>query len=154
MAATAHHEAGHVVAATAMGIRFKHVTTEATGDATGHVQYLRPMPHSIGQMHKRGMVALAGDAAQRRFNPRSVRQHHASADWQAVADYARACSGSSAQADLLVRLWDVQAREFVQARWSSIERVAGALLELQTLDMRTVHHLFFQRSGGMGNSND
>jgi len=85
-------------------------------------------------MHKQGMVTMAGDAAQRRFDPRSVRRHHGAGDREAVIDYALRCSGSSEQAELLIQLWAVQARELVQLRWPAVQHVAEALLTRGTLE--------------------
>jgi len=140
LAATAHHEAGHAVAAVIRRVHFRHVTIEAQDDAAGHVAYLRPA-RGMKQMHARGMIALAGEAAQRRFNPRSVRRHHGAGDREAVLDYAIDKSNSAREAQALVNLWQVQADNLVEMRWPVIARVATALLERRTLSYDDVQKL-------------
>jgi hypothetical protein len=73
--ATTYHEAGHVVAAFAYGIPVKHVfiMPDAEQGAAGHVRLGRC--RSVDAMHKQGIVALAGVAAQRRYSPRSIRRY-------------------------------------------------------------------------------
>ena len=128
LAATAHHEAGHAVAAILKGVRFAHVTIRPSEDAAGHVRFLT-RARSVDQVHKRGIVALAGEAAQRRYNLRSVRGHHGAGDRQAVLAYALECSGSARQAEAMATLWAVQAEELVNARWSKVALIAALLLE-------------------------
>lgn len=142
--ATAYHEAGHAVAALALRIPVKRVSIvgDAKRGVAGHV-YLGPS-RSVDAMHKQGIVALAGEAAQRRYNPRSVRAHHGGGDRQAVAEYALERTGSGEQATLLARLWELQARDLVEKRWDTIQRVAIALLEWQTLDAERVRTLAFR----------
>jgi len=140
LAATAHHEAGHAVAAVVRKVPIQHVTIEADGDAAGHVAYLRPTD-GVEETHARGMIALAGEAAQRRFNPRSVRRHHGGSDREAVLAYAWENSGSQRQAQALVNLWQVQAEDLVELRWPVIARVAAALLERRTLSYDDVQGL-------------
>lgn len=143
-AATAHHEAGHAVAAFALRIPVKRVSImpDASRDAAGHV-YLGKS-RSVDAMHRQGIVALAGEAAQRRYNPRSVRYHHGGGDRQAVAEYALERTGSGEQATLLARLWELQARDLVEKRWGTIQRVATALLARQTLNAEQVRMLAFR----------
>lgn len=140
LAATAHHEAGHAVAAVYRGIGIRRVTIAARPDSAGHVHYLRPM-RGVEQIHKRGMVAMAGEAAQRRFNPRSIRRHHGGSDREQVVAYAVECTGSNEQAELMARLWEVQAREFVLFHWTVIQHVAAELLVRQTLKHEDVRRL-------------
>ncbi len=131
-AATAHHEAGHAVAAIMKGVPFKAVTIKATGHAAGHLAI--KFGRGVEQMHKRGIVALAGEAAQRQFSPRSVRDHHGGSDREQVRLAAMDCTGSSEQAELLVRLWTVQARDLVLLRWPAVSQIAAALIEIGSLD--------------------
>lgn len=141
LAITAHHEAGHAVAAFFRGVRIKHVTILADQGSAGHVRFLGRPGRGVAQMHKRGVVALAGEAAQRRFSPCSVRRHHGAGDRGAVLAFALDCTGSTEQAELLARLWEVQARDLVELRWPSVQRVAAALLERETLDAGEVLRL-------------
>lgn len=140
--ATAHHEAGHAVAAVMRGIKIGHVTIKGDQEAAGHIRFLRPSK-GLEQLHKRGMIALAGEAAQRRFNPRSIRRHHGAGDREAVLAFALDACGSTRQAGALVKLWTIQAAEFVDARWTAIQRVAAELLTRQTLAHDDVRRLVF-----------
>lgn len=142
--ATAHHEAGHAVAAFALRIPVKRVSImpDAKRSSAGCV-YIGPS-RSVDAMHRQGIVALAGEAAQRRYNPRSVRGHHGGGDRQVVAEYAFERTGSGEQATLLARLWELQARDLVEKRWDTIQRVAAALLKWQTLNAEQVRMLAFR----------
>ncbi len=131
--ATAHHEAGHAVIALQLNVPFKHVTIAEHGDSAGHVLFLTPA-RTLGRAHRRGIVSMAGEAAQRRFNPRSIRRHHGEGDRETVVDYALAWSGGSLEAaEKWAQLWDVLATNLVKGRWQTIQQVAAALLERQTL---------------------
>lgn len=140
LSATAHHEAGHAVAAVLKKVPFKQVSVIEQADAAGHIAFLRPA-RSLVAMHARGMVAMAGEAAQRRYNPRSVRRHHGGSDRDHVLAYAMECSGSADEATLLAQLWVVQARNLVESRWATIARVAAELLNQSALTQDAVAHL-------------
>ncbi len=124
------------------GVPFKQVTIALNKESAGHVKLLCTV-RKLGPMHHRGVVAMAGVEAQRRFNPRSVRSHHGAGDRELVADYALRCVGSAEQAQLLAHLWRVQARDLVKTRWDAVQHVAAALLEQQTLDADQVRRLVF-----------
>lgn len=142
--ANAYHEAGHAVAAFALGIPVKHVSImpDPKRGSAGHVRLGKC--RSVDAMHKQGIVALAGEAAQRRYNPRSVRRHHGGGDRQAVADYAFERTGSGEQATLLARLWGLQARDLVEKRWGAIHLIATALLRQSTLNAAQVRMVLFR----------
>ena len=130
--AVAHHEAGHAVAAIVSHVAIEYVTIEADGEARGRVR-CRKLPRTFEQRHTRGMIAVAGLAAQRRFNPRSLRWQHGAGDRNEVAVHAMQVAGSAAQVRAVTTLWEIQARDFVEHRWPDIQRVAAALLERKTL---------------------
>jgi len=150
LAATAYHEAGHAVAAIVRGVRVKHATIAPGENSAGHIRLLGRVPKQIGAMHNRGMIALAGEAAQRRFSPRSVRQHHGGSDRDAVRRFALDASGSAEVAQCLVDLWQAQANDLVQARWAVIQRVAAALLEKQMVGGAELQRLVFMPTGSVG----
>jgi hypothetical protein len=89
--ATAYHEAGHAVAAFQLrvGIGRRGVSIVPNEDWSGFAHTLkgfsgRPDIERTGQMRlgaeKRAIVSFAGEAAQRRFRPMSVRRHHGAID--------------------------------------------------------------------------
>jgi len=151
-AATAYHEAGHAVAAIVRGVRVKHATIAPSGNSAGYIRLLGHIPKQIGAMHDRGMIALAGEAAQRRFISRSVRQHHGESDREMVREFALRASGSAKVAQCLVNLWQAQADDLVQARWAVIQRVAAALLEKQMVDGAELQRLVFMPTESVGDT--
>ena len=143
LAATAYHEAGHAVAAILRGIRFDYVTITAEEDAKGHIRYLRGA-RGLRQVHDRGVTAMAGEAAQRRFSSSSVRRYHGAGDREAVASYAFKHVGSAAAATALAHLWDVQARDLVEVQWPRIEQLATLLLDKRRLSEAECKAAMFQ----------
>ena len=132
-AATAFHEAGHAVAAVVRHVPFKHVSVCQIAGSAGHI-LLRSRAHSFARVHAEGVVAMAGEAAQRQFAPRSVRRHHGAGDQAEVAAFAfEWCGGSEDVAVALVRLWVEQARQLVASYSAPVERVAAELLRRDTL---------------------
>lgn len=146
--ATAYHEAGHAVAAFVLGVPLKSVciVPDPKAGNAGHVSLGRC--RSVDAMHKLGIVAVAGEAAQRRYNPRSVRRHHGGGDRQAVVDFALdRTGGSEEQATLLARLWELQARDLVESRWDAVQLVAKALFKRNTLDAAQIRMILFRIPG-------
>lgn len=151
LAATAHHEAGHAIAAILRAVRFDYVTVEINDNSAGHLRFLVSPRGVERSFHARGIVAMAGEAALRRFNPRSIRRYHGAGDREAVSTYAfENCGGSPAVAAMMVRLWDLQARELIEKWWPQVDQLAAVLLDRQRLSeaeckavlfppMRSVH---------------
>lgn len=133
--ATAYHEAGHAVAAIARQRRFSYMTIEpdhGRGSA-GHVRFSARQGGSIISLHTGAVIALAGEAAQRQFSPRSIRLHQSDGDRAIVADAALLATGSAEQAGLLVKFWTVCARDLIASRWTAVNQVAAALLDRRRL---------------------
>src|SRR6266446_1986516 len=93
----AYHEAGHAVAALLLGIKLGEVSLapDETGRyrasttvrlAQGSQQFIEGGLLSLGQADRLACFCFAGDAAQCRFAPRSVRLHHKAVDVRAVLD--------------------------------------------------------------------
>ena len=136
--ATAYHEAGHVVVGYELGFRLgkSGVSIVPDGESLGQAYVLyggwRPDRYSskriLLRLERYTMVNFAGEEAQRKFNPRSVRKFHASGDLHDSVDN-------------LLRFYDpkaVEARmEFLKSRtaemvqspttWKNIVAVAEAL---------------------------
>ncbi len=125
--------------AHAEGLAVRTATIIEEGDAAGHIVYARAM--LVRESHiamvtaeRRARVALAGEIAQKRHEPRSVRRHQASADRAVAVALALAVSGSSREAEARVVLWTIQAEQMLDRHWSVVKAVAVALLESGTLD--------------------
>jgi hypothetical protein len=94
---TAYHEAGHAIIAWQFGIHLHHVTIEPDKDSHGKLignlvagivkldVGLIP-PRVQRRVENYAVQALAGLAAQRRYNPRSLRSHHGYSDRGNVID--------------------------------------------------------------------
>src|SRR5690348_4312092 len=90
--ATAYHEAGHAVAAFDLGVKLGKISIIADAESAGrtfHRNLLAKLQLDIDQSdrvrmkaEKDVLICLAGQAAQRRFNSRSVRKHHAYSDYR------------------------------------------------------------------------
>ncbi len=157
--ATAYHEAGHAVVAWWLGVGIRRATIipDKSDNSRGHVlnHSLRPSTYegieladpfdtSRLRAEKRVMVSMAGEMAQRRFNPHSVRFYHASSDREYIIGvlerYAIWRDGirDTRPHHKLLQGWT----EMILSRlWYVVETVANALLERRTLsgkDLRAV----------------
>jgi ATP-dependent Zn protease len=143
---TAYHEAGHAFADRYFHFKIKQVTIvpdeESLGTARTKYFQFRRLGYGklsgaqIGRYHDRIVTLLAGEEAQRRFDPHTIRAHQAEGDLCAVRE-------------LLFRLHPDQENEashafkYLQARtrnlindpitWRRIQDLAKALLERKTL---------------------
>ena len=113
-AATAHHEAGHCLAALSLGHRVKNITDEGVIELG-----LKSNPNLI---FNRALIAASGPMAEHRF--RSTTKDQRIEFWHGAA--------WKADGDKIKRVGDTaavfrHARKLVGANWSSIERVAQAL---------------------------
>jgi hypothetical protein len=82
---------------------------------------------------------LAGEAAQRRFNPRSVRKHHGHSDRQNVIDLlSYLCEPSSKVMTHYSAMLDARARAAVQnpLNWRAIKTLADELMQRRTIKGR------------------
>jgi ATP-dependent Zn protease len=149
--ATAYHEAGHAVMCRHEGVRLNKVTIvsdESTAGSCGHEKLIRgkyPDTDDSDRMRlkieKRVRIALAGVIAQKLYNPRSFRNYHASADYEAAVDMALHVSGSAKQAEAWLKWLEICTRDTIQAQWSIVEGLAEALLKESTLNGEQVQRL-------------
>jgi|KBSMisStaDraftv2_1062788.scaffolds.fasta_scaffold05947_11 hypothetical protein len=139
----AYHEAGHAVA----DIVFEHdlgaVTIEPDGERAGGVEINRPDDDDLRyqdatasqvKFERRIMSSMAGEIAQRRFDPASVDPDHAAGDRVFAADYFDELDTPT---DEIFRayhhLLTLRTEYLVEKYWPHIQRVAIRLLDYGTL---------------------
>jgi hypothetical protein len=85
------------------------------------------------------IVSLAGEAAQRRFRPSSVRSYHGRHDRNGVV-YMLGCIASDRQFTAYCKWLKIRAEEFVDDDhwWAAIKAVAKALMERERLSAEEV----------------
>jgi hypothetical protein len=145
--ATAYHEAGHAVAALQLrvGIGRRGVSLVPNEDWSGFVHTLkgfsgRPDIERTGQMRlgaeNRAIVLFAGEAAQRRFRPMSVRRHHAAYDRRHAIDLMNYFVGSTRELEAYLEWLRIRTEAFVASpfNWTLIGAVAAALLTRKRLN--------------------
>jgi hypothetical protein len=79
------------------------------------------------------IVSLAGPAAQRRYNPRSLRTWHSSSDYELASDLAVRLNRDEESATAYLKWLGMVARQSVEAQWRFIEKLAAALLDRESL---------------------
>lgn len=139
--ATAHHEAGHAVVAFLLGFRVTSATIVPGSDYAGMVVY-RPR----GKVDLKSATAvmrikaedwiisiLAGDIAQRRYDPRSSRHWHGTADRSHATDIALSLCGSGESATAYLAWLSIRTKDMVHGRWPIVEKIATLLLERKTI---------------------
>jgi len=147
-AARAYHEAGHAVAAWCLEIDIDCVTILPDGELAGQVK-VKPEDPSTYAAIERGerweparfraekmvMCLQAGEVAQLRYNPRSVRPRQCERDRQCCIGLLRNYAPDEKKTDvrphynLLVK-WTVR---LIDQHWHLVEAVAKALLDRRYL---------------------
>ena len=143
----AYHEAGHAIAQWRLGFKIKKVTIIPKGEVAGSVSYKRslrisrlewetPTGKLLGRYHDLIVTTLAGEEAQRRFSPRSVRRDRSAGDYRSVNELLFRLHGEAEPERFAAfRYLQLRARNFVNhpQNWILIEALAKALLKHQTL---------------------
>jgi hypothetical protein len=156
LAATAYHEAGHVVATLALGRAVRRVTIvpDAEQDSLGHCQgtaegnWFHPNyncdARTRARTEQRIMITLAGAVAERHFSSR----HNSvggSFDQAKAADLSLRFCGSSKEAEAYLG-WLLVRTELLITHpvyWPAVEALAGALFAEKTLSgkqARAIYH--------------
>jgi len=137
---SAYHEAGHVVGATSQGLTVRETSIVETETIAGFTQNDDPdleaeNPDIRRIEAERAVITLyAGEVAQRRFSPRSVRR------WQAVNDLAKAdallqsVDGCADIAEAHGKWLQLKTEKLIEQRWHEVEAVAEALVEERSLN--------------------
>jgi hypothetical protein len=130
----AYHEAGHAVAAIQLGMRLGEVSlapdeTERCLASTtvrlaqGSRQLIERGLLPLGQAHRLACFCFAGDAAQCRFAPRSVRLHHKAFDVRAILDILEQFPAPE-RGEHMMRARK-RAEEMVECHWQQVRAVAS-----------------------------
>jgi hypothetical protein len=141
--ATAHHEAGHAVAAWHYGMRFKYVTIEAdhANQSLGHLMHQMPKwfrpdgdasDRVVLRAQRHIIVCFAGQLAEQKFRGRKPR-YGMHSDNQKAVDLAFYLCGSEDTVDAYLHYCWLASRDVVNVRWREIKAVAQGLLRRQTL---------------------
>ncbi len=126
--ATAFHEAGHAVAAMALGISFTHITIGLNGADLGGVTFVGPEWLDPDAVTLSALIATlyAGRIAESRFTGRTARRG-ALSDYESV----RALADSFLETDdreASLKKARHRAEEVIDSHWTKVERLADALL--------------------------
>jgi ATP-dependent Zn protease len=142
--ATAFHEAGHAVAALALGRPVHRVSVLADREHLGTCHFgkavFRP---SEDWLEREMLIALAGLAAEARHTG-AYAWEGAGRDRQYAADLARRRAGGARQAERLERrvLSKVEHLLDQPGHWEAVERIAAELLRHGALSGRAARHLY------------
>jgi ATP-dependent Zn protease len=138
-ARVAYHEAGHVVACVKLGFPFSQVAMVhgQPGELGGFVEHAHFTPPfwpaaEVKRYWRRAIkMMMAGYAAEGLFLGQAwIDLEHPQSDWFCAKDLAHFC-GDDAEAVLMEGLRSVE--RLIAAHWPSVQAVAEALLERQTL---------------------
>ena len=143
---TAYHEAGHAVAALALGRGVKCVSIVPGEEILGHCAHhklrsFQPDIHTNGRTLRRIeqsiLILLAGGEAEAKFRGR---HNHIGAerDYQDAIDLAMCVFGSEEETEAYLRWLLIRARNLITSlvNWPIVEHVAAELLARKTLNGR------------------
>jgi len=143
-AATAYHEAGHTVAAFVQGMGIHHVTiipfavydglTRTHAPGIKRLDCEKLSPRRAERIRKQTRFSLAGDIAQRRFNPRSVRSRHAEKDRHNALEWTELLThGDTDEAASLIESLGSETEKLIDTHWPEVTAIAEALMQRDTL---------------------
>jgi len=152
--AYAYHEAGHAVVAWDQGLRIHRGTIHADGNSPGHVLHSWGVPAILfesgsGQslrtaVERNVRAALAGEVAQRRAAPKSIRSFDGAGDRENIADLLVALHGyNNERINVHQRLLVLETEGIVDRWWHCVEAVAQLLLDRRTVPGRDIRAAIF-----------
>jgi ATP-dependent Zn protease len=147
--ATAHHEAGHAVAAWRKDFRFRSVTIkpDLSKGTLGyllhrkHPKWFQPdIDHTdriVMRIQRHILISFAGQIAEAEFlgrKPRYGMEH----DNQSAVDMASFVTGSVETTEAYLKYCFAASNELIKVNWQNVTAVASALLERETLTYEDV----------------
>jgi hypothetical protein len=155
---TAHHEAGHAVAAYYQHVNIRYVTINPEKDSLGHVRNTRVQfgrdgvfddsLRGIDRAERRIVVLYAGPIASRKLSPRSRWRVGGSSDFDIARDlFTHIDSPDQKYRNLYAALLWRRAELIVETRWKDIRAVAAALLKQRMLDRKAVSNVIDSANG-------
>ena len=159
---TACHEAGHAVVAIHLGIgvgrKGVNIIPDSNENRTGMAHILkgfagRPDVGTSDRMRlgaeKNALATFAGEAAQRRYRPTSVRSWHASKDRQNIVDLLSYFVSENRELEAYCRWLQIRAENLIKKPevWAQVQAVACALVKqehLKPLEVQTICKQAFQ----------
>jgi hypothetical protein len=145
LTATAHHEAGHGVAAWRLGVRTRRITILPDGEVAGmhefegYLRRARPgmevTPSIRVKLENTALILLAGPLAERRYLKRGYRRYGAGNDYEKMITCLTCLTGESDELQAYADLMWIRARNFVRSdsNWWLIRQVATELMRRRTL---------------------
>ena len=153
---TAHHEAGHAVAAWRFGFPTKRVSVIPEEDFLGVHEGDSPLsgmdpdadssPEVTEAVEKKVVLIYAGHAAQVRFEPDSA-EHYSHSDASAVLNLVGYLCGSIEQEEAKHAELYARAETLIHEHWGGVEAVAKVLLEHKELTGEEVARLLEALTG-------
>jgi hypothetical protein len=155
----AYHEAGHAVAAILLGIRLGEVSIAPDETARHRASTTVRLAQGSQQLIERGLFSpreadrlacfcFAGDAAQCRFAPRSVRMHYKAFDVRAILDILEQFPAPE-RGEHMMRARK-RAEEMVESHWPQVEEVANMLLRQRKLGEADIRRIVRPTRRGNG----
>lgn len=157
--ATAYHEAGHAIAAIDLKVGLGRIgvsivaSENSNGGRFSGFAHVRkgfsgnPDMETTGAMRlkaeNRTIVLFAGEAAQRRFRPSSVRNYHAHSDRKTAIDLMSYFVGSDRELKAYLAWLRIRAEQLMDnpGTWIRVEALAKALMERKRVSATEAKHI-------------
>ena len=155
-AATAYHEAGHMVAAWRMRVKIHKATIVPTEIYLGCVHHESPLrrinlevdgsDRAEIKANKMVLICLVGPAAERRHNPSlslgsSLPSYHGKSDYDLAPDLAFRLASNNEVADAYLKWMQLRAEALNVSNWNFVVAFANRLLERGTLEYGEIGEL-------------
>jgi hypothetical protein len=139
---TAFHEAGHAVAAWQVGRKPIEISLVFDDDCFAYAEHQAGFSGSddpkyeknVGDEEKAmllAIISLSGPIAQKRHNPRSVRNVHGSSDRKAAYELAELFCESEKECIAWIKLCQIRVETIIEMLWPAVTSVAMAVMKNQ-----------------------